>query len=108
MIQIKRWSELKMRLLTRVKTKKQLRCEAALYSYLIPCYLATMTECNNAKAKGAVFFCRVVVQLLAKIESMLDEDLREADKSTSSPDASEVLTQLWMMQNKVFIFGVAA
>jgi hypothetical protein len=102
MMQIERWSELKMRLLRHVKTKKQLRCEAALYSYLIPCYLTAMSECTNANAKGAVFFCRVLVQLLNKIESMLDEDQREPDKSTKNLDATDILTQLWMMQNKVF------
>jgi hypothetical protein len=103
-MQIKRWSELRMQILSLARTKKQLRCEAALYSYLVPCYLTALTECSNAEAKGAVFYCRVLVQLLNKIESMLDEDQNKADKSKQVPNTSDVkeaLIQLWILQNKV-------
>jgi hypothetical protein len=102
-MQMKRWSELRIQLLSHAKTKKHLRCEAALYSYLIPCYLTALTECSNAEAKGAVFFCRVAVQLLNKIESMLDEDQQKPDKSPKVPEPTDILTQLWMIQNKVYI-----
>lgn len=103
-MQIKRWSELRMQILSLAKTNKQLRCEAALYCYLVPCYLTALTECGNAEAKGAVFYCRVLVQLLNKVESMLDEGQDKADKSKQVPDTSDVteaLVQLWILQNKV-------
>jgi hypothetical protein len=104
-MQMKRWSELRMQLLSHVKTKQLLGCEAALISYLIPCYLTALMECSNAEAKGAVFFCRVVVQLLNKIESMLDKDQRNKADRYQVPDTSDVseaLSQLWILQNKVY------
>jgi hypothetical protein len=56
-MQIKRWSELRMQILSLAKINKQLRCEAALYCYLIPCYLTALTECVAMReAKGIAVY----------------------------------------------------
>jgi hypothetical protein len=102
-MQIDRWSELRLQLLSLVKRKKQLRGQAALLSHLIPCYLTALTECSSADAGGALFFCQVVVQLLDKIESLLNEDQQEPEICSKALDTTEVLAQVWILQNKVSV-----
>jgi len=104
-MQIDRWSELWLRLLILVKITKQLKHQAALFGYLIPCYLTALMECSNTNADGAFFFCQVVVQLLDKIESMLNENQEEPEICSSKAlDTTEVLAQVWILQNKVTVF----
>jgi hypothetical protein len=103
-MQIDRWSELWWRLLIVVKITKQLKHQAALFSYLVPCYLTVLMECSNTNADGALFFCQVVVQLLDKIESMLNGNQEEPEICSKALDTTEVLAQVWILQNKVTVF----
>jgi len=98
---INRWSELRERMLSLAQSNKQYRFEAALFTYLIPCYLTVVAESNNREVKGIVFFGRVLQLLLSKSSSMLVENQPQEPVEATVRDTADLIAQLWTLQNKV-------
>lgn len=102
-------------MLNLAKTNKQYKFDAALFSYLVPCYLAVFAECNKGEAKGVVFFSLVVQQLLTKSSTMLDDVLTESSSVLDDEQKSfgrdpiahedheltDLIAELLALQNKV-------
>jgi hypothetical protein len=98
-----RWSDLRERMLSHAQSNKQYRFEAALFTYLIPCYLAAFVECNNGEGEGVVFFGRVLQLLLSKSSSMLGENQPQEPLEATVRNTADLIAQLWTLQNKVLL-----
>jgi hypothetical protein len=98
---INRWTRLRERMESLAKTKNQYRFEAALFSYLIPCYITAFVESNKGEANGVIFFGRVLQLLLTKSSSMLDSN--QPQEPVSVRDTADLIAQLWLVQNKVIL-----
>lgn len=89
-------------MLHNVKSDEMYELEAALFSYLIPCYLSAFIESNNGDDKGVIFFGSVLRLLLIKSSSMLDTSLRRPAK-VPVRDSADLIAQMWELQNKVCV-----